>query len=84
MDQKQEEELQKELIKDEQGRNRDLYDYAGDALRDNGILPLSIWPESNQNVAAVIKGELEYDSLPMDETNEFHKGMGFWNSKISY
>lgn len=66
--------LLEQLLADESKRNRAEYDYTVDALIQGGINPLSIWPESNQNVAGILSGEIDYDSLPLDESNEVHKG----------
>ena len=66
--------LRESLEGDEAGRDRDRFNYTGDALRNNGIAPLSIWPESNENVSKVLSGEVSYDDLPIDELNEYHKG----------
>jgi len=77
MNERQEQELRIQLDNDERGRNREQYDYTGDALRESGILPLSIWPESNQNVKNVISGKVDYNTLPIDEENEIYKGFCF-------
>ncbi len=77
MNERQEHALRIQLEEDEQKRDRDRFDYTVDALRESGLHPLSIWPESNQNVAGVIRGEVDYESLPIDEDNEIRKGMGF-------
>jgi hypothetical protein len=77
MKEREESDLRIQIEMDEMERDRHQYDYTVDALRETGIHPLSIWPESNQNVARVIKGQIDYDSLPLDESNEFHKGMCF-------
>lgn len=74
MNQAQERALRESLESDEVGRNRTRFNYTGDALRNNGIAPLSIWPESNNNVSQVLSGEVAYDDLPIDELNEYHKG----------
>lgn len=74
MNEKEELQLLKMLQEDEAGRDRKKFDYTGDALRDGGIMPLSIWPEANENVRRVIEGEVDYDALPVDPENEFHKG----------
>ncbi len=77
MNERQEHALRIQLESDETQRDRNSYDYTGDALRESGFSPLSIWPESNKNVAKVIRGEVDYDSLPVDEANEVYKGMQF-------
>jgi len=77
MKEREESDLRIQIEMDEMERDRSQYDYTVDALRETGINPLSIWPESNQNVARVINGQVDYNSLPMDESNEFHKGMCF-------
>lgn len=77
MNELEEQALLAQLLSDESGRDRNLYVYTVDALINGGITPLSIWPESNQSVAGVIEGEIDYYSLPMDVLNEFHKG-GLW------
>lgn len=69
--------LREQLLEDEAARDRDEYDYTVDALMENGILPLSIWPESNKNMKDVIDLKVDYESLPFDVLNEFHKGMNF-------
>lgn len=74
MNEQEERSLLGQLLSDEAGRDRHQYTYTVDALIDGGITPLSIWPESNQNVARVINREVDYSSLPLDELNEFHKG----------
>ena len=74
MNEREEHVLREQLLEDEVKRNRAEYDYTVDALIEGGITPLSIWPESNSNVAGAIAGEIDYDSLPIDESNEFHKG----------
>lgn len=63
-----------QLLADEANRDRDKYVYTADAIINAGITPLSIWPESSQNVADVIAGKIDYNSLPVDDLNEFHKG----------
>ncbi len=77
MKEREESDLRIQIEMDEMERDRSQYDYTVDALRETGINPLSIWPESNQNVTRVIKGQVDYNSLPVDESNEFHKGMCF-------
>ena len=74
MNEREESKLLDQLLEDESGRDRQKYNYTVDALQNGGITPLSIWPESNQNVTAVIAEKINYDSLPIDELNEFHKG----------
>lgn len=74
MNEREEQALLGQLLEDESKRDREQFDYTVDALRESGIAPLSIWPESNQSVAEVIKGKVNYDSLPLDESNEIHKG----------
>ncbi len=70
--------IRDQLIADEGERNRDLYEYSGDLLRNTGIVPLSIWPEPNSVVRGIISGEVDYNKLfdGSDEmySNEFHKG----------
>jgi hypothetical protein len=63
-----------QLLADEANRDRGQYDYTADALRDSGITSFSIWPECNRDIFGVIKGVIDYDLLPVDELNEFHKG----------
>jgi hypothetical protein len=77
MNERQELELRKQLEMDEQGRDRGLFNYTNDALSDYGFIPLSVWPESNKNVAEVLSGDIDYESLPQDIVNEFHKGMAW-------
>lgn len=74
MNELEERALLEQLLDDESKRDREQYSYTVDALQKGGITPLSIWPESNQNVAKIINKEVGYDSLPIDENNEFHKG----------
>lgn len=74
MNEREEEALLAQLLNNEANRDRGKYDYTVDALIKGGITPLSIWPESNENITGVIAGDMDYDSLPMDESNEFHKG----------
>lgn len=77
MKEREEHALRIQLEKDEGERDRERYDYTADALRETSIHPLSVWPESNQNVVSVINGQADYDSLPVDEGNEIYKGMRF-------
>ncbi len=70
-------ELRIQLEIDERSRDREQYSYTADVLRKAGITSLSIWPESNQNVAMVIEGEVDYDSLPAEDLNEIYKSMSF-------
>lgn len=77
MNEREETELYQQLLDDESKRDRGLFDYTVDALMELGIMQYSIWPESNQNVAGVISGEINYDFLPVDEENEFYKGTTF-------
>lgn len=74
MNEREEQELREQLFVDESKRDRAHFDYAIDVLLENAIVPYSIWPESNQNVARVISGEVDYNSLPVEELNEVHKG----------
>jgi len=74
MNLEQEQHLRAQLESDEEKRDRGQYTYTIDALLDNSIIPLSIWPESNENVASIIKKEVDYNSLPFDGANEIHKG----------
>lgn len=77
MNQQQELEIRHNLEEDERGRDRIRYDYTGGALRNNGILHLSIYPEPNKTVAAIIAGEVDYNKLPIEEDNEHWKGALF-------
>lgn len=77
MNEREEQELREQLRTDESKRDRAHYDYTIDVLLENAIVPYSIWPESNANVKGVISGKINYDSLPIDESNEFHKGVLF-------
>jgi hypothetical protein len=74
MKEREERELREQLETDEAKRDRSLFSYTVDALMNAGILSFSIWPESNSNVAKILKCEVEYNDLPMDELNEYHKG----------
>ncbi|AKM83552.1 hypothetical protein A2422_01625 [Candidatus Woesebacteria bacterium RIFOXYC1_FULL_31_51] len=74
MNEIEENKLYSQLLIDESKRDRTYFNYTIDALLEGAIIPYAIWPESNQNVAGVISGEIDYDSLPVDESNEFHKG----------
>ena len=74
MNEIEEQELHEQLLIDESKRDRTYFSYTIDTLLEGAIMPYSIWPESNQNVAEVINGKMDYDSLPIDESNEFHKG----------
>ena len=69
-----EKKLARELNEDSSKRDRAKFDYTVDALEKGGIMPGSIWPDSNKRVAGVVKGTLDYNSLPVDELNEYHKG----------
>lgn len=71
----QEKALALELRRDEESRNRKLYDYTLDDLLHGAIIPYAIWPEANASIAGVISGLVDYDSLPIDEGNENSKGM---------
>lgn len=74
MNEREEQELREQLFVDESKRDRAHFDYTVDVLLENAIMPYSIWPESNQNVAGVISGEVDWNSLPVEELNEVHKG----------
>ena len=71
--------LRGQLEEDEKARDRDKFDYTHDAFNDVSEkfdAPLhSIWPESNDNVARVIRKEIDYSSLPYDKDNEINKGV---------
>jgi len=77
MNEREEQELHKQLLIDESKRDRTYFSYAIDVLLEEAIIPYSIWPESNTNTAGVVDGSINYDSLPVDESNEFHKGFLF-------
>jgi len=77
MNEREEQELHNQLLADESKRDRTNFSYAIDVLLEGAIMPYSIWPESNANAAGVIDGSINYDSLPVDESNEFHKGFLF-------
>jgi hypothetical protein len=77
MNEREEQELHGQLLVDGSKRDRTNFNYTIDALLESAIVPYAIWPESNANVAGVIDGEIKYDSLPFDETNEIYKGMLF-------
>ena len=74
MNEREEQELHEQLLADESKRDRIYFSYTIDVLLEGAIMPYSIWPESNTNVVGVINGNINYDSLPIDESNEFHKG----------
>lgn len=74
MNEREEQELHQQLSADESKRDRIYFDYTIDTLLEGVIMPYAIWPESNLNVVGVISGKINYDSLPIDESNEIYKG----------
>ena len=65
------------LLEDEERRRRDLYNYAYDILKENSIVPFSIWPIPNVDARRIIIGEITFDDLLLEDQNEVEKGIFF-------
>ncbi len=70
MNEKDEGALRNRLLTEEFGRDREVFNYAYDALPH-----LMTYPDSHADVRKVIAKELDYNKLPFDEENELYKGI---------